>query len=287
MPLVERSPMYVGGDGFVTFVDLDEAQPETDRWQQPKDELYLRELRELDLTSDKAIADFASEHGSLGGYHWSDVVPPEWAMADGVGNEDPNEFLRLYDRWANGKSLPELHQIKKHSESREVIFYYAEFHPDEFRVRAKLIRDMTRIWQCHQGQLDITDVLLGWESDWVPERPGTVREAVEKFLLPLLNHGLRPFHQQFMLRLGEEPPKLKTTLYSALCLQLANHIAENGTYQKCALAGCESLFIRQRGRAVKGGRNRLDSHYCCERHAKNAAQREYRKREKAAKGAEE
>lgn len=285
MPLVDRcGPMEVGSDGFVTPVEIDEHTIGALAPRQAKDELYLRELRDLDLSSPAAIAAFATEQGSLGGYYWADILPYEWAMDDGLDDIDGDEFRRHYAGWAKGKDFAELWRIRQQGMSREINDWCGVFHPDEFRVRARLLRDMTRIWQCHQGQLHLTDVLMRWESDWAG-RPGSERQAVERYLLPLLNHGLRPFSQRLVLQTESEvgPPKIRVSLYSALCLQLANHVSEGGAYQKCAAEACDHLFVRQRGRAKHGQNRTSQVLYCSDRCAKNQAQREYRRRQSNAR----
>lgn len=282
MPLVERwGPSKVGRGGMIVPDDIDEPLTEQQRWYEPDDELYLRELRELDLESAEAIAAFTAEFGSLGGTVWSDVIPPEW-VEGALDEADPNEAMGRYHRMIQGRMFPELKLIAERGVIGRDIHdadWVGVFHPDEFRVRAGLVRDMTRVWDCYTGGLDITDVVLGWESTWVHPQPGNIERALRDFLVPALNHGLQPFHQRLSVQDASEPapPPPKAQLYAALCLQLANHIGEDAVYRRCAHEGCSTIFKRQRGRAAHG-QKRTDAIYCSAAHANASANREYRRR---------
>lgn len=69
-------------------------------------------------------------------------------------------------------------------------------------------------------------------------------------------------------------------LYSVMCLELFNHIAEGATYKLCKNETCVNMFVRQQGTATKGQNWTTGVKYCTNDCARAQAQREYRRRKR-------
>ncbi len=111
-----------------------------------------------------------------------------------------------------------------------------------------------------------------------PKEPADLYAFLNKFLAA----GLRSFHAHPVIYKTIENEETETleespaiSLYSALCLQLANHIAEEATYHKCEK--CGRPFVRQRGGAQFGQHRMKNVLYCSPECARAKAQQEYRK----------
>ena len=99
-----------------------------------------------------------------------------------------------------------------------------------------------------------------------------------------LNRGL----QAFPVHLSVEPagdgrvtPPGPVGLRAALCLQFANHVAEQAHYSTCQNETCGHKFVRQRGRAEKGQHRTVGVTFCSRHCAWAQGQRELRRRKKA------
>ena len=118
----------------------------------------------------------------------------------------------------------------------------------------------------------------------LPMRATDPREDAAGLLALGLNAALTHFHVRVIPKLPEPRWAPIINVYQAMCLQLANHIAENAVYLKCAAEDCDKLFVRTEGYS-RYGFHRLSGHkYCSELCANRQAQREYRRRQRA-KGA--
>ena len=71
---------------------------------------------------------------------------------------------------------------------------------------------------------------------------------------------------------------IELSLYSILCLELFNHMAEASEYRVCANETCGRFFVRQSGRALHGQHRSKGVKYCSAECAKAQAQRQYRRR---------
>jgi hypothetical protein len=116
------------------------------------------------------------------------------------------------------------------------------------------------------------------ESPYVP--PTDANQAL--FLLrDILNAGLQTIQARLVIHEpGAEPlgSEVLTNLYTALCLQLFNHIIENAVYIRCHNEKCNRLFVRQRGRAKQGKYHTTGVMYCSDYCARAQGQRELRRR---------
>jgi len=208
--------------------------------------LYLRGLRKLDLESDDAIAQFTAQHGSLAGVDWSALVPPEWLgfAPDMWDIPTPVEIHKEAE-----KTFPMLREVRLRTQERSADEDYGFFHTDEFRIRAKLIRDMTRTWIAAGAPPKGDDehvrardrarreerVLSSWESTW-RDQPTSLDEALWDWLVPLLNVALTPFHPR-VVSANEPEEHGAYELYNVLCLQLARDIDEGREYSTCQHCG--------------------------------------------------
>lgn len=232
------------------------------------DELYLRELRELDLGSVDEILEFSKKYGQLGSPDWYDLI--------------------------NGNPLnPELSEIDKHVKRKKKLVKEVNrvFHIDEFVLHAALLRDMTRAWEMHTGQLSFQSFKEKLENNWLLLGNKNKETAVIS-LFHTLNNGLYPFRVRVEARVKSDipaPPELLNfgapipSLYSVLCLQLANHINEEAEYKSCQNETCGRLFVRQRGFAKFGQYKTEGVSYCAPLCARAQAQRALRRRQKKAR----
>ena len=250
------------------------------------DELYLRELRNLDVTDADAMARFCERYGRLSTYYFDEIPNFERTRHP----KDSPLYHRLMDlRFAHADWL------RAQGEKFPYEFTAVES-LEETAMYVTLVRDMTRVWQYHQGMLTFDEVVAAWENKlqffydasdehtWSPQST----EDLYLFLGDHLGAALVSFHvrplihkedeEENELRWGERP----VTLYAALCLQLANHMAEKADYRTCKK--CGTLFVRQQGRAEIGQyRTGGELFFCSKRCAHSYTQREYRKRQAANK----
>jgi hypothetical protein len=250
------------------------------------DELYLRELRDLDLEDAGAILAFANEWGWLGdsrfevrprvlGEDDDEEVPyarfPALETGGGVGADlcrDIGEDIVLTER---GEGRGERRHLK------------------EFILYASVLRDLVRTWLGVKGVYSWDEVLVEWETPprWVHLNEANLSddwaiEARMSFFTTALDAALSPFraHVQRIPQQAEDErsPSWLVSTYQAMALQLANHIAEDAQIKTCANESCRRLFVRQRGVSQSGKVRMRGLLYCSRRCAQTQAQREFRRK---------
>ena len=135
--------------------------------------------------------------------------------------------------------------------------------------------------------LERWESLLGKPQDFVAarEKAGMGPEDDEAFALYqaaefftlILDSALVPYHPCLELIVpgvvwpaGVPAPGL----YSAMALQLYNHIVEGAVYRRCE--NCDRIFVRQRDRATQGRYRTEGLMYCSKNCAWAAGQRKWR-----------
>ena len=226
------------------------------------DELYLREVLALDLADEDALLAFVGEYGPLG------YEPEKSCLPYFIAEE-------ILDKLENG--------LRYDTES-DVLFQSLV----SVQAHLRSIRDAARLYKVQTAQMTLEELKENWElGEMEVECPADATE-VDRMLAVIVNQGLLPF--QVGIRLvgsDAEPWEVGLTapdIYSCLCLQLFNHIAEEAIYLTCHNERCGRLFVRQQGRSEKGGHRTTGVMYCSDYCARAQGQRELRKRKAAAKG---
>lgn len=225
------------------------------------DELYLRELRDLNLSDSEAVVEFSRTYGLLRSHH-------EERSVDGL------ESALLSHLDPARAAVAEL--VHDGVTIREVV------------LLAQLLRDGARVWAAVQDEHRWGDLRAGWESELV-SRPDSL-DAAADFLASLLNWGLSSFHVSVSIerasdddREGDTPyfsGSIPADLLASLCLQLANHISEGATYKECKNETCGRWFYRQRGRAEYGQFRTRGNLYCSTSCARTQSSRDSRRKAK-------
>jgi hypothetical protein len=120
---------------------------------------------------------------------------------------------------------------------------------EEVRVHLRLIRDVLRVLDSDGRYLKRQDhpewaPRWEWESLWRPKPIS--REDKVAFMSHVLTAGLASyrllmFDPHAEPSIGAELP----SLYSALCLQIANNVSAGGGYRVCQERDCRGLFLWQ------------------------------------------
>lgn len=221
-------------------------------------ELVLGELRSLDTFSDAVVVDFL-RHGQVGvtagdlglGVWYQPPTPKPRGVHIHVG--DVALILRCAQACAN-------HWVQ-HSRA-EPLYPAWEFMRAEDRLGAPFLLD---------------------------QLAGTHRDAVcWNYFTTTLNAGLskRPPRVEVFTPLDKGPHPaqrdLSFGLFSALCIQLFNVVSDDLPIRDCANETCKNVFQRQHGRARKGQFRTEGVMFCSASCARAQAQRELRRRKKAA-----
>lgn len=235
-------------------------------------DFYLRELMSLPTDDLEAAAELMRNYGILFDFNQSDI------------DSELTEDLHIPATPPN-----------KGGEMREGL------HKDDVKLHLDLAQSSIRTWIALQSD-DGIDALAESEAtdDGIREfiadgygwperfrnREGYIQLAVFSMIDALkreLNAALRSISAGILSSYDEDKPKHSLSVYSASFLQLYNHLVERATVRWCANEPCQQPFVRQRGRANFDQYRTEGVKYCSRSCARAQAQRELRRRHKAAK----
>ncbi len=251
-------------------------------------ELYLRELFDLDLDDEEQLRDFSAQYGLLATPGLGEITP-RYREADGTAlRRGPRNEEQLRKLWAE-MSLP-AGLRRGEFDNREYLLV------NEFRLHVCLLRDLVRIFRAHKDEISFDEAWQSWESEEFLVSlagPGEARAVdMRRFLATHLSHALRPFHLLVSTRSEEYSLEERKHFrsdwdfspFAAMCLQLANHVAENAAYHVCRNETCGHLFVRQRGRATAGQYRTKNVLYCSPTCGRAQAQRKLRRLRRDSQG---
>jgi hypothetical protein len=238
VPDVAWAPAHTH-DGFLLYATPWKRRP-------IPDELALRKLLDVDLDSDDAVAAFLDEYGMISKPYFDPGSLPRRAQAELAVEVPKNLRRRATNRVADA------------------------------RWYLRSARALTRHWM---AALDGDDLAAAWNAEGFPAGDD---EVAWMGFVSHINEGLAAYHVRVERPFGDVPDltqgEPQAGLYSAMCLQLANHLAEEAIARRCAQ--CGRPFVRQLGGAAAGQYRTEGVLYCTPQCARAKAAREYRRRKK-------
>ena len=266
-------PYRLNGD----VLKLDLAQVAFSEIEIP-DELYLRELKDIDLDDPEAIVAFTNTFGRLGHSIVSQkllagLVPiSDQQRIRMLGHRPPDETSLPWDKWF--REIDESDHLEPFGQmENRLINEWGLQHVDTFRSWALSFRHIADVVERDTKGTATTDELVAAGS------------LLDKLLEPFYPSVIGPDptliddyppHDPFADRM----PRLE----NILALQVFNHIAAGDVYQVCENETCRPRFVHQQGRSRSGRHRGTGVIYCSTNCADSQASREYHRRKKAEKG---
>lgn len=232
------------------------TQPANDR-KEVAHELFLRDFMRFDEEDPEAVAAFMREHGPLTALHSNPLrYLPEY----------PVEVFET-ETFASARTLEWARNHGHHPD------YLALHETVMFHVRA--LRSCVKHWHAHMSR-DIDLMRMAWSSQRFTEPSDD--EQAWRWFEDFMNAALAAYPAHITTGVYREDRSFwHGTAYTAMALQLANHLHENWEWKVCANERCGQLFNRQDGRADHR-QHRVDAMYCTRACGRAQAERDRRKR---------
>lgn len=211
------------------------------------DELYLREMRQLDLSDDDALADFATKFGLVAVcVRDGERIPLGTAL---LGRNDTGIKLRSGALRIERGILP--------AKAPSISGWTTECPASDMRLAIRWLRVLTDIAVAHWHTPAFEEspheaVAKDWPFDFV-DAPATDLASLQ-LLVAGVNAAARDASPVLMVDAdggltGADVAVGDIPVYTALAMQLWNHVAEGAAFRTCEL--CEGLFVRQRASKQK------------------------------------
>lgn len=212
-------------------------------------ELVLRDLQTVNLTDWRAVTAFCAAHG------WVGRSSPELFAHLGVTAAEPHR-----------EGAAHVTDLVAHLTLARALVNHAVAHLTGERV--------SPAWARHLP--GVVDATIG------APQPGVGADAVAWDLFAsAMNAGLHVYRARVEVRAPDDVGSVHEPapdLYSGMCLQVLNMLAEGLPPRRCANERCEHYFVRQAGRADYGLHRSEGVRYCSHSCARAQTQREYRRR---------
>jgi hypothetical protein len=206
------------------------------------DELYLRELLDLDVADAQAVATWCGRFGPLGGTDFTLLPAKARPPAEAAYTLDVFRYhavtlrnlVRTWDAFTSGQAVDAL---------------VGGWEPGGARRSASSRADLARVLLRDFGAT--------------------------------LSAALVPLHAEIAITpIGVQPGAKATNTYTAMAAQLWNQVVEGEGYRRCANETCGRLFYRQRGRSEHGQHRTTSLRYCSRECARAQVERERRRRQR-------
>lgn len=253
---VERWAVRTGDGGNLDWYPAIEPRELPDEW-------VLRQLADVDLEDDHAVATLLGDFGVISRPYFDPTGVPDDRRSKLAPPSDDQR-----DGWWEQRDDGTL---------------------EDARWWLKTARALAGVWrEASSGGDPITAWSAEGFSSFDEQHAQAPAWVVWAQFALALDAGLRPFRARVEYRV--EIPDVDVTyglppvgLYSAACLQVYNLVVGKFVARRCANATCGQVFVHQRGGARHGQYRSKGVKYCTPECARAEAQRQYRRRKAAAR----
>jgi len=282
LPTVSRIPdcylwegqtgLWIRGDEGGTPLGFVDSTVEPD--------LYLRDVRDLDVEDPEKVWAFFRDYGVMDQADWH------------AENDITGVHLLHPDAIQSSRSDADRYEV----ESADLDSLGLMASPRQIGHQLALVRDLTSLslaitgrmsWEeahasLHPMLVNSEGIIEGLEDVEEMKVEGEDIEVQETYLTEaLLGFCLRDFHVAVNFSPVPNPWRWSAVqLDAVLCLSLANDLADDADFKRCASETCGRFFTRHRGRATQGKYHMTGVKYCSVECARAQKQREYRRRQR-------